>query len=113
MNFRKLQHDATPIDSLHPVIHINHLTSFQLPGNNTTHTGYSFDTPDLSWHIALDYAGTEILEGATSQDSLLVWGCDSTGTAYYVSYSSATELTRTSAGIDVRSANDEGLDKRQ
>jgi hypothetical protein len=106
-----LQYDPTPIDSLYPVVQINDLTSFQLPGNETVYTSYGIDKPNPQWHAVLDYAGRGILEEATSQYSLLAWGCDSMGTPYYVSYSSASEVTQTPAGIDIMSTNDKGLDK--
>jgi hypothetical protein len=111
LNFRNLQYDPTPIHSSYPVLQINDLTSFQLPGNGTVYTSYGVNTPNPQWHAVLDYAGTGILEAATSQYSSLAWGCDGMGTPYYVSYSSASEVTHTPAGIDIMSTNDKGLDK--
>jgi hypothetical protein len=110
--FRNLQYDPTPIDPAKPTGKVNDLTSFQLPGNDTIYTSYGIDTPSSrpGWSAVLDYAGTGILAGGTSQYSLLAWGCDSTQTPYYASYSSAAEATNTPAGIDIFSTSDKGVD---
>jgi hypothetical protein len=59
----------------------------------------------------LDYAGTGILVGATSQYSILVWGCDINKVPYYASYSTAVNFTDTPPGIDLMSTSDEGPDQ--
>jgi hypothetical protein len=109
--FRNLQYDPTPLDLSKPTGKVNDLTSFQLPNNSTIYTTYGIDTPHTTWSAVLDYAGTGILEGATSQYSLLAWGCDGKRVPYYVSYSTATKLTATPAGIDVMSTSDEGVEE--
>ena len=108
--FRNLQYDPTPINPAYPAGQVNDLTTFQLPGNDTIYTSYGIDTPNPRSSAVLEYAGTGILEGATSEYSLLAWGCDIEGIPYYVSYSSATKLTNTPAGIDIMSTSDKGLD---
>jgi hypothetical protein len=107
--FRNLQYDPTPIIPSKPTGQVNDLTSFQLPNNSTIYTTYGIDTPHPIWPAVLDYAGTGILEGATSQYSLMAWGCDEHRVPYYVSYSTATALTATPAGIDIMSTSDEGV----
>jgi hypothetical protein len=109
--FRNLQYDPTPLDLSNPTGKVNDLTSFQLPNNSTIYTTYGIDTPHPTWPAVLDYTGTGILEGATSQYSLLAWGCDDKRVPYYVSYSTATELTATPAGIDIMSTSDEGVEE--
>lgn len=109
--FRNLQYDPSPIDASRPKGKVNDLTSFQLPGNDTIYTSYGIDTPNPQWPAVLDYAGTGILEGATSQYSLLAWGCDGNGNPYYASYSTAAEATQTPAGIDIMCTEDQGLDE--
>ncbi|WP_218968304.1 hypothetical protein, partial [Klebsiella pneumoniae] len=108
LGFRNLQYDPTAIDPANPAGQVNDLTSFQVPGNDTIYTTYGVDTPDPrpGFSAVLDYAGTGILTGATSEYSIMAWGCDNTGTPYYVSYSSETALTATPAGIDIFSTND-------
>ena len=111
LSFRNLQYDPSPINPSHPEGQVNDLTSFQLPSNDTIYTSYGIDTPHPTWPAVLDYAGTGILEGATSQYSLLAWGCDTHGNKYYASYSTAAETTETPAGIDIMCTEDEGLDE--
>jgi hypothetical protein len=110
---RNLQYDPTPVDPSNPTGQVNDLTSFQSPGSDTIYTSYGIDTPSTQpgWSGVLDYVGTGILADATSQYSLLAWGCDSTGTPYYASYSSVTAVSKTPAGIDVFSTSDKGLDQ--
>jgi hypothetical protein len=89
---------------------VHDLTSFQL--NDTLYTSYGIDTPNTrpGWPAVLEYAGTDILEGATGEYSLLAWGCEGSSTPYYASYSSATVDTNTPAGIDIMSTSDKGPD---
>jgi hypothetical protein len=110
---RNLQYDPSPIDPSKPTGQVNDLTSFQTPGNDTVYTSYGIDTPSTrpGWSAVLDYVGTGILANATSQYTILAWGCDSTGTPYYASYSSAAAASQTPAGIDVFSTSDKGLDQ--
>lgn len=58
----------------------------------------------------LQYNATGVLAGATSEYSLLAWGCDDSAVPYYASYSSATHETQTPAGIDVMSVSVGGPD---
>lgn len=111
LSFRNLQYDPSPIDPNDPEGQVNDLTSFQLPNNDTIYTSYGVDTPHPTWSAVLDYAGTGILEGATSQYSLLAWGCDLNGKKYYASYSTAADATETPAGIDIMCLDDAGLDE--
>ncbi|KAL6702802.1 hypothetical protein ACN47E_000938 [Coniothyrium glycines] len=108
--FRNLQYDPTAIDPEHPEGLVNDLFSFQLPGNDTIYTTYGIDTPNPDHDAVLDYNATGIIAGATSEYSLLAWGCDSNKIPYYASYSTATEMTNTPAGIDIMSTVDEGPD---
>ncbi|KAF1945264.1 hypothetical protein EJ02DRAFT_51219 [Clathrospora elynae] len=108
--FRNLQYDPTAINPANLTGPVNDLFSFQLPGNDTVITTYGVDTPHPLYAAVLEYAGTGILVGASSEYTLLAWGCDSKGTPYYVSYSSATNLTKTPAGIDMMSTSDKGPD---
>ncbi|KAF2825918.1 hypothetical protein CC86DRAFT_446462 [Ophiobolus disseminans] len=112
VSFRNLQYDPTAINPANPAGLVNDLTSFQLPGNDTVYTTYGVDTPDPrpGFSAVLQYAGTGIITGATSEYSIMAWGCDSTHTPYYVSYSTVTVLTATPAGIDIFSTNDNGPD---
>jgi flavin-binding protein dodecin len=59
----------------------------------------------------LYYAATGVIEGATSEYSMIAWGCDAEDVPYYASYSTAAELTSTPAGIDLMSTSDEGPDQ--
>ena len=70
----------------------------------------SIDTPNPRFDAVPEYEGTGILAGATSEYSVMAWGCDNVGTEYYVSYSSETALTATPAGIDIMSTSDRGPD---
>ena len=108
--FRNLQYDPTALDPANPSGQVNDLTSFQLPANDTVYTSYGIDTPNPRFDAVLEYEGTGILAGATSEYSVMAWGCDTAGTPYYVSYSSETALTATPAGIDIMSTSDKGPD---
>lgn len=110
--FRNFQSDPTAIDSTKPAGKVNDLTSFQLPGNDTVYTSYGVDTPDPrpKFTAVLQYAGTGILTGATSEYSIMAWGCDASKTPYYASYSTESASTGTPAGIDILSTNDKGPD---
>ena len=92
---RNVQYDPTPIDPSDPTGLVNDLFSFQFPGNDSIITTYGVDTPHPHFPAVLDYAGTGILVGATSQYSILVWGCDINKVPYYASYSTAVEFTDT------------------
>ncbi|KAH7089127.1 hypothetical protein FB567DRAFT_325255 [Paraphoma chrysanthemicola] len=109
--FRNFQYDPTTIDASEPSGLVNDLTSFQLPGNDTIYTTYGVDTPHTTYPAVLIYAGTGILEGATSEYSMLAWGCDARGQPYYASYSTAVELSSTPAGIDIMSTSNSGPDE--
>lgn len=108
---RNVQYDPTPIDPSDPTGLVNDLFSFQFPGNDNIITTYGVDTPHPHFPAVLDYAGTGILVGATSQYSILVWGCDINKVPYYASYSTAVEFTDTPAGIDLMSTSDRGPDQ--
>jgi hypothetical protein len=108
---RNVQYDPTPIDPSDPTGLANDLFSFQFPGNDSVITTYGVDTPHPHFPAVLDYAGTGILVGATSQYSILVWGCDANRVPYYASYSTAAEFTGTPAGIDLMSTSDQGPDQ--
>ena len=109
--FRNLQYDPTPIDPSDPTGLVNDLFSFQLPGNDSIITTYGVDTPHPHLSAVLDFAGTGIIAGATSQYSILVWGCDANRVPYYASYSTAVNFTSTPSGIDLMSTNDQGPDQ--
>ncbi|KAH7068785.1 hypothetical protein BKA63DRAFT_450163 [Paraphoma chrysanthemicola] len=109
--FRNFQYDPTAIDPSEPSGLVNDLSSFQLPGNDTVYTTYGVDTPHTTYSTVLSYAGTGILEGATSDYSLLAWGCDARGQPYYASYSTAVELSSTPVGIDIMSTSNSGPDE--
>ncbi|KAH9876170.1 hypothetical protein J1614_004049 [Plenodomus biglobosus] len=108
--FRNLQYEPSPINPGLPSSHINDLFSFQLPGHPTIYTTYGVDTPHPEFPGVLQYNATGVLAGATSEYSLLAWGCDDSAVPYYASYSSATRETRTPAGIDVMSVSVGGPD---
>jgi hypothetical protein len=108
--FRNVQYDPTAIDPSNPSGLVNDLFSFQFPGNDTVFTSYGIDTPHSFYPAVLYFEGTGIVAGATSEYSMLAWGCDSKGVPYYASYSSAVELTSTPAGIDLMSTCDGGPD---
>ena len=108
---RNVQYDPTPIDPSDPTGLVNDLFSFQFPGNDSIITTYGVDTPHPYFPAVLDFAGTGILVGATSQYSILVWGCDINKVPYYASYSTAVEFTNTPAGIDLMSTSDQGPDQ--
>jgi len=112
LGFCNLQYDPTVIDHTKPGGQVNDLTSFQLPGNETIITTYGVDTPDPrpGFTAILQYAGTSILTGATSEYSIMAWGCDASNTPYYATYSSESALTATPAGIDIFSTSDKGPD---
>jgi hypothetical protein len=109
--FRNLQYDPTPLDAANPAGLVNDLFSFQLRGNNTVYTSYGVDTPNEKYAAVLEYNGTGIIAGATSEYSLLAWGCDGDGVPYYASYSTETDVTGTPAGIDIMSTSEEGPDE--
>ncbi|RAR10695.1 atp-dependent rna helicase dbp9 [Stemphylium lycopersici] len=109
--FRNLQYDPTPIDPSDPPGLVNDLFSFQLPGNSSVITTYGVDTPHPHLSAVLDFAGTGIIAGATSQYSILVWGCDANRVPYYASYSTAVNFTSTPSGIDLMSTTDQGPDQ--
>jgi hypothetical protein len=108
---RNVQYDPTPIDPSDPTGLVNDLFSFQFPGNDSIITTYGVDTPHPYFPAVLDYAGAGILVGATSQYSILVWGCDIDKVPYYASYSTAVNFTDTPAGIDLMSTSDQGPDQ--
>ncbi|KAF2848977.1 hypothetical protein T440DRAFT_427696 [Plenodomus tracheiphilus IPT5] len=109
--FRNLQYDPTAIDPLDPAGPVNDLFSFQLKNNDTIHTTYGVDTPNPKYPAVLSYNATGIIAGATSEYSILTWGCDATGAPYYSSYSTETVKTKTPAGIDILSVNPKGPDE--
>jgi hypothetical protein len=109
--FRNLQYDPRAIDPLDPTGLVEEVFSFQLPGNDSIYTTYGIDTPHPYFPNVLFYAATGVIAGATSEYSMTAWGCDVKGIPYYVSYSTATELTSTPAGIDLMSTSDEGPDQ--
>lgn len=108
--FRNFQYDPTPLNPKRPAGQDNDLSSFQLPGNSTVYTSYGVDTPDPWYSAVLGYAGTGILQGATSTYALLAWGCDTSGVPYYASYSTAANASKTPAGIDIMSIDVKGPD---
>lgn len=108
---RNIQYDPTPVDPSDPTGLVNDLFSFQVPGNDTVFTTYGVDTPRPNLPATLDFAGTGILTGATSEFYILFWGCDANRVPYYGSYSTATNLTQTPPGIDLLSTNDQGPDQ--
>jgi hypothetical protein len=112
--FRNLQYDPTPVDdddTCDPCGLVEDLFSFQLPGNDSIITTYGIDTPHPYFPNVLEYAATGVIVGATSEYSMIAWGCDAKGVPYYASYSTATELTSTPAGIDLMSISDDGPDQ--
>jgi hypothetical protein len=109
---RNFQYDPTPVDASEPFGPVNDLGSFQVPNNATVYTTYGVDTPNGTWPAVYDYAGTGIIEGATSEYSVLAWGCDEDKLPYYVNYATATELTKTPAGIDIMSTSETGMDQK-
>ncbi|KAF2687072.1 hypothetical protein K458DRAFT_296754 [Lentithecium fluviatile CBS 122367] len=109
---RNFQYDPTPVDPANPTGQVNDLGSFQVPNNDTVYTTYGVDTPSDSVCNVFNYAGTGILAGATSEYSVLAWGCDEDSLPYYVNYATKTELTQTPAGIDIMSTTDTGMDQK-
>lgn len=109
--FRNFQYDPTAVNPSQTNGQVHDLASFQIPNNDTVFTTYGVDTPHGNAAAVLNYAGTGILTGATSQYSLLAWGCDSNNVPYYASYSTDTAATNTPAGIDIFSVSDQGLDQ--
>jgi hypothetical protein len=109
--YRNLQYDPTALDPADPTGLVEELFSFQLPGNDTIITTYGIDTPHPYLPNVLYYNATGVIAGATSEFSMIAWGCDAKGVPYYASYSTATELTSTPSGIDLMSTNDEGPDQ--
>ncbi|KAH9881580.1 hypothetical protein IAQ61_000306 [Plenodomus lingam] len=107
--FRNIQYDPSALDPHNPTL-LNDLFSFQLPHNNTIHTTYGIDTLHPVYPGVLAYNATGIIAGATSEYSILAWGCDANAVPYYASYSTATGMTRTPAGIDVMSVSAAGVD---
>jgi hypothetical protein len=109
---RNLQYDPTAIDLAKPAGQVNDLSSFQFPGNDTIYTSYGIDTPDKrQGHAAvLHYEGSGILTGATSEYSIMAWGCDANNNPYYVPYSTGAALTATPESIDIFSTSDKGPD---
>jgi len=108
---RNFQYDPTPVDASDPTGQVNDLGSFQVPNNATVYTTYGVDTPNDTYPAVYNYAGTGIIEGATSEYSVLAWGCDEARLPYYVNYATATELTQTPAGIDIMSTRVTGMDQ--
>lgn len=108
---RNIQYDPTPVDPSDPTGLVNDLFSFQRPGNDTVFTTYGVDTPIPDIPAALRFAATGVLTGATSEYYFLAWGCDANRVPYYSSYSTATNLTQSPAGIDLLSTNDQGPDQ--
>ncbi|KAI8934282.1 hypothetical protein NX059_009021 [Plenodomus lindquistii] len=108
--FRNIQYEPTAVDPANLTGLVEELFSFQLRGNDTIYTTYGIDTPDPQYPAVLRYNATGIIAGATSEYSILAWGCDANGEPYYTSYSTATEATSTPAGIDVLSTNPRGPD---
>jgi hypothetical protein len=108
---RNFQYDPTPVDSSNPTGLVNDLGSFQVPNNATVYTTYGVDTPNNTYPAVFHYEGTGILEGATSEYSVLAWGCDAAELPYYVNYATVTELTKTPAGIDIMSTRETGMDQ--
>jgi hypothetical protein len=110
--FRNFNYDPTAIDPTQPAGRVNDLSSFQLPGNATMYTSYGIATPDSrpGFSAVLQYRGTGILADATSEYSIMAWGCDNSRTPYYVSYSTEAAASNTPAGIDIMSTSDKGLD---
>jgi flavin-binding protein dodecin len=90
---------------------VEDLFSFQLPGNDGIITTYGIDTPHHYFTNVLYYAATGVIVGATSEYSMIAWGCDANGIPYYASYSTATKSTSTPAGIDMMTTSDEGPDQ--
>jgi hypothetical protein len=109
--FRNLQYDPTAVDPSNPTGLVEDLFSFQLFGNDSIVTTYGIDTPHPYFPNVLEYAATGVITGATSKYSMIAWGCDARGIPYYASYSTATELTSTPAGIDLMSTSDQGPDQ--
>jgi hypothetical protein len=109
--YRNLQYDPTALDPADPSGLIEELFSFQLPGNDSIFTTYGIDTPHPYFPNVLYYNATGVIAGATGEFSMIAWGCDAKGIPYYASYSTATELTSTPAGIDLMSTNNEGPDQ--
>jgi hypothetical protein len=109
--FRNLQYDPTAVDPSDPTGLVEDLFSFQLPGNDGIITTYGIDTPHHYFTNVLYYAATGVIVGATSEYSMIAWGCDAYGIPYYASYSTATESTSTPAGIDMMTMSDEGPDQ--
>jgi hypothetical protein len=112
LGLRNFQYDPSPVDPAKPFGLINDLGSFQVPGNNTVHTTYGVDTPNGTYPGVLEFAGTGIIKGAVSEYSVLAWGCDEDRVPYYVNYASATDFTKTPAGIDILSTKAWGMDKK-
>jgi hypothetical protein len=109
---RNFQYDPTPVDAANPTGPVNDLGSFQVPNNTKVFTTYGVDTPQTTYPSEYMYAGTGIIEGASSLYSVLAWGCDENRLPYYVNYATATELTKTPAGIDIMSTKVTGMDEK-
>lgn len=112
LQLRNLQYDPTPIDPNNPAGRVNDLFTFQIPNNDTVFTSYGVDTPHPKYPAVLEYAGTGLLEGATSEYVNLAWGCDENSVPYYVTYSSAADSTNTPAGIDIQTVSYEDIGQK-
>ncbi|KAL6157322.1 hypothetical protein ACJQWK_06347 [Exserohilum turcicum] len=111
VTMRNIQYDPTPVDPSDITGQVNDLFSFQIPGNETVYTTYGVDTPRPGFVDLLDFRGTGIIANATSEFSILFWGCDADYMPYYGSYSTATAQTKTPPGLDVLSTNYKGPDQ--
>lgn len=85
------------------------LSSFQIVNNETVFTSYGEDTPTVIPGV-YHYQGTGILEQANDTLEILAWGYDCRGDGYRISYSTATEFTKTPASLDVLSRTKKGPD---
>ncbi|KAF2645871.1 hypothetical protein P280DRAFT_503906 [Massarina eburnea CBS 473.64] len=87
----------------------NDLFSFQTPNNSKIYPAYGIDTPTSPSKDVVEYRGTGLLAADNSTFIWLAWGCDTTGTPYYLNY--ATASTHTTAGMDIMSTKEEGMDQ--
>lgn len=107
---RNFESDPNPVDPSQPTGQVDDLASFQVQDNDTVYTMYGLDTPDQQYSGTWHYASTGVLTGAGSTFAILAWGCDAAGKAYYASFSTASESTRTPVSLDIMSLNKNGAD---
>ena len=109
-NMTNVQCELTPTDVTSSTTEVDYLLSFQVGADVAVNTLYGVQTAQAGYPTAWVFASTGLLASVSANVTIIAWGCDQNGHAYYLLHSSPLVGTNVAASLSLFSASPSGVD---